>query len=85
MSLLMFDLVAKAQGKIVVLPLHPDSKGLYLYKREFKSLRELARIGGIPSSTLLSRFQRTTYATIEEAVHAPIRGKYRSNQVSGQL
>ncbi len=84
MPLPMFDLVAKVQGKVVRHIIYPDSNGLYLYKNQYKSLTQLARIGNIPSSTLASRFKRSTYATVEEAVDIPVSKKYRKKKTSRQ-
>lgn len=67
----MFDLVAKAQGKNPLRPIYPEKGGLYRYKDTYKELSQLAKIGGMASSTLYSRLERGTYATIEEAVHTP--------------
>jgi len=75
MPIPMFDLVAKSQGKKTTGEIYPNKNGLYLYKNEFKTLEELAEIGGILSVTLQSRFTKNKYASIEEAVHAPVKRK----------
>ncbi len=77
----MIDLVAKAQGKKLLRPLYPEKDGLYRYKNAFKSLSQLAKIGGMASSTLYSRFERGTYASIEEAVDDPPLQRNRNKKV----
>lgn len=73
MSPLMFDLVAKAQGKKNSSALCPNRYGRYRYKKHLKTLSELAKIAGIAGSTLCSRFQSGVYSSVEEAVDAPLR------------
>ena len=75
MPLPMHDLVAKSQGKLIGKSHYPTKDGLYEYKNKFKTLAELAKIGNMASSTLHSRFMRSTFVSIEEAVHAPVRGR----------
>jgi len=75
----MIDLVEKAQGKRKFnYATRPDRRGLYRYKRKFKTLGELAEIAGIRTSTLSSRFSGGSFSSIEEAVHAPIDKRYHN-------
>lgn len=79
-EIVMIDLVAKAQGKSGNIPIYPNSNGCYLYKKQYRTLGQLAKIGGIADSTLHSRFARGTYTTVENAVHAPVKGEHRNKK-----
>lgn len=79
----MIDLVEKIQRqkylqkKTVEYHIMPDGNGFYLYKNKLKTLAELAEMAGVVQSTLRSRFQRTKYRTVEEAVDAKVLEHYR--------
>ncbi len=68
----MYDLVAKSQGKKQTMSIAPDKHGRYRYKMALKTLVQLSKIAGISQSTLHSRIQRGTYASIEEIVDTPL-------------